>query len=91
MPTAQPLAGKQFINLAAATYHTAPKFFPVNKAMLWIYGLFNKTVMGTVEMYYQYNHDYIFDSSKFEKAFDVRPTSYEVGIKEMAETIYKAV
>lgn len=89
MPTAQPLTGKQFIDLAAAAYHIAPKFLSVNKAMLWVYGLFNKTVMGTVEMYYQYNHNYIFDSSKFEKAFNMRPTSYEVGIKEMAETLYK--
>jgi len=89
LPTAPPLTGKQFIELAATAYHTAPKFFPVNKPMLWAYGLFNKTVMGTVEMYYQYNHDYIFDSSKFEKAFNVKPTSYEAGIKEMAETLYK--
>ncbi|HZY36365.1 MAG TPA: NAD-dependent epimerase/dehydratase family protein [Mucilaginibacter sp.] len=89
MPTAHPLTGKQFIDLASAAYHTAPKFLAVNKATLWVFGLFNKTVMSTVEMYYQYNHDYIFDSSKFEKAFNVRPTSYEVGLKEMAETLYK--
>jgi nucleoside-diphosphate-sugar epimerase len=89
MPTAQPLTGKQFIDLAAAAYHTSPKYLAVNKAMLWLYGLFNKNVMGTVEMYYQYNHDYIFDSSKFEKAFNIKPTSYEVGIKEMAETLYR--
>ncbi len=45
--------------------------------------------MGTVEMYYQYNHEYIFDSSKFEKAFNFKPTSYEDGIKEMSKTLYK--
>jgi nucleoside-diphosphate-sugar epimerase len=41
-------------------------------------------------MYYQYDHNYIFDSSKFEKAFNFKPTSYEDGIKELSKTFYKA-
>jgi nucleoside-diphosphate-sugar epimerase len=81
MPTAPALTGKQIIEMAARIYSVNPKHFDVKKFMLWAYGLFNKTVMGTVEMYYQYDHDYIFDSSKFEKAFDFKPTSYEEGIK----------
>ncbi|HEY4322791.1 MAG TPA: NAD-dependent epimerase/dehydratase family protein [Mucilaginibacter sp.] len=88
MPTAQAIPGKQFIEVAARIYAVKPKYFAVKKFMLWAYGLFNKTVMGTVEMYYQYNHDYIFDSSKFEKAFNFKPTSYEEGIKLMSETLY---
>ena len=65
------------------------KYMRVNKFMLRLIGLFQKVVMGTVEMYYQYNHDYIFDSSKFEKAFNFKPTSYKDGIKEMAKSLYK--
>jgi nucleoside-diphosphate-sugar epimerase len=89
MPTAKPLTGKQFIDMTAKIYNVEPKVFAINKFMLWSYGLFNKVVASTVEMYYQYNHDYIFDSSKFEKAFNVKPTSYEEGIKVMSETVYK--
>ncbi|HEY2580448.1 MAG TPA: NAD-dependent epimerase/dehydratase family protein [Mucilaginibacter sp.] len=88
MPTAQAMPGKQFIEIAARIYGVEPKYFAVKKFMLWAYGLFNKTVMGTVEMYYQYNHDYIFDSSKFQKAFNFKPISYEEGIKLMSETLY---
>lgn len=88
MPTATALNGKQLIEMAAKVYNVEPKYFAVNKLMLWAYGLFNKTVMDTVEMYYQYNHDYVFDSSKFEKAFNFKPTSYQDGIKLMSETIY---
>ena len=88
MPTAPAMPGKQFIEMAARIYGVEPKYFAIKKFMLWAYGLFNKTVMGTVEMYYQYNHDYIFDSSKFEKAFNFKPTSYEDGIKLMSETLY---
>ena len=90
MPTASVLPGKQLIEMAANVYGVKPKYFAVNKFMLWAYGLFNKQVMGTVEMYYQYNHDYNFDSSKFEKAFNFKPTSYADGIKHMSQTLYKA-
>ena len=89
MPTAPALTGKQFIEIAARAYSVEPKYFAINKFMLWAYGLFNKLVMGTVEMYYQYDHDYIFDSSKFEKYFNFKPTSYEDGIKAMSQTLYR--
>ena len=88
MPTAKPLKGREFIEMAAAVYRVKPKYMAVNKLMLRFFGLFKKVVAGTVEMYYQYDHDYNFDSSKFEKAFKVEPTSYEDGIKVMSETLY---
>lgn len=88
MPTAPALTGRQFIEMTAKIYGVKPKYFTINKFLLWAYGLFNKVVMGTVEMYYQYNHDYIFDSSKFEKAFNFKPTSYQEGIRIMWETLY---
>lgn len=90
LPTAKPMPGKAFIELAAAIYNTKPKYMRIKKLMLFVIGLFDKLIMGTVEMYYQHSHDYVFDSSKFEKAFNFKPTSYEVGIKHMAETLYKA-
>jgi nucleoside-diphosphate-sugar epimerase len=88
MPTAQALPGKQFIEMAARIYKVDPKYFAINKFLLWSYGLFSKVVMGTVEMYYQYNHDYVFNSSKFENAFNFKPTSYEEGIKYSSENLY---
>lgn len=90
LPTAPAITGKQFIDIAARVYQVKPKFMRISKFMLWLIGLFQKVVMGTVEMYYQYNHDYIFDSSKFEKAFNFKPTSYEDGLKELSQTLYKA-
>ncbi|HVW98105.1 MAG TPA: NAD-dependent epimerase/dehydratase family protein [Mucilaginibacter sp.] len=88
MPTAAPVTGRQFMEMAAGIYGVKPKFSAINKFMLWVAGLFQKVIMGTVEMYYQYDHDYIFDSSKFEKTFNFKPTSYEEGIREMAATLY---
>jgi len=89
MPTAAPLQGKQLIEIAAHIYETAPKYMSVNKLMLNLLGLFKKAIADTVEMYYQYDHDYNFDSSKFEKAFNFKPTPYEEGIKQLSQTLYK--
>ena len=90
LPTAAPLTGLEFIKMAAGIYQVKPSYMKINKVLLFLVGLFQKVVMGAVEMYYQYDHDYIFDSSKFEKAFNFKPTSYKDGIKEMAKTLYKA-
>jgi hypothetical protein len=46
--------------------------------------LFDRTTAELYEMLYQYEFDYLFDSSKFEKAFHFQPTSYEEGIKATA-------
>ena len=89
MPTPDPMPGKQFIELAASIYNVDPKYFAINKLMLQAYGLFNKLVKDSVEMYYQYNHDYNFNSAKFEKAFDFKPTTYQDGIEQLSETLYK--
>jgi nucleoside-diphosphate-sugar epimerase len=89
LPTAAPLTGKEFITLAADIYGVKPNFSSINKLMLQLVGLFKKVVAGTVEMYYQYDHDYQFNSLKFEQAFGVKPTSYFDGIKEMSETLYR--
>ncbi len=41
------------------------------------------------EMVYQYDREYVFDSSKFEKGFDFVPTSYKEGIKEIVNREFK--
>jgi nucleoside-diphosphate-sugar epimerase len=89
MPTTAPMTGVQFIEMAANIYGVDPKYMALKKFMLQLFGLFNKTVSELVEMYYQYDHDYIFNSDKFEKAFNFKPTTYHDGIKLMSETLYK--
>jgi nucleoside-diphosphate-sugar epimerase len=88
LPTAPPLKGREFIEIAAAVYGVPPKFSAINKTMLQLVGLFKKAVAGTVEMYYQYDHDYNFNSSKFENAFQIKPTPYREGIRILSETLY---
>ena len=42
----------------------------------------------TVEMMYQYEREYVFDSSKFEKRFDIHATPYIEGIRNIIKTDY---
>lgn len=84
LPTAPALTGKELINLAATAFNRKPKYSTVNKLMLQIIGLFNNAIAETAELYYQYQFDYIFDSSKFENAFNVKPTSYKEGMEAFA-------
>lgn len=81
-----PLTGKEFIALAAKAFEVKPGYMVVPKWMLQLLGLFNPIIKESVEMLYQNEVDYIFDSSKFEKAFSFRPTSYESGIKGTAQS-----
>ncbi|MEX2591408.1 MAG: hypothetical protein WD426_01455 [Anditalea sp.] len=46
-------------------------------------GLFVPFMKEMAEMMYQYNTNYVFDSSKFEKQFGFEPTPYTEGIKEI--------
>ncbi len=86
LPTAQnPPTGKEWIEMIAAEMNKKPKIQAAPKWMVRILGLFNPIMKEFVEMMYQYEQDYVFDSSKFEKAFNLKPTSYEDGVKEIVK------
>lgn len=87
MPTApNPLTGKQLVEQIAGAFGAKPRYNVLGKFMMNLLGIFNHDIKEVVEMLYQNEFDYIFDSSKFEKAFGEKATPYEVGIKEAAGT-----
>ena len=57
--------------------------------MVGFLGIFMKIMKELKEMLYQYQEDYIFDSSKFEKAFNFKPTTYKEGIQITAASYKK--
>ncbi len=84
LPTvSNPPTGKEWVEAIAKELNVEPKFREVSKAMITVMGLFNRTMREIKEMYYQNDRDYVFDSSKFEKAFGMAPTPYEEGIRAM--------
>jgi nucleoside-diphosphate-sugar epimerase len=91
LPTAStPLTGAQFIELSAAALNKPGRFRVLSKWLVRLVGIFDKTTSELSEMLYQYEFDYLFDSSKFENAYHFKPTSYEEGIRATAEG-YKTV
>lgn len=89
LPTAgNPYTGKEWVENIAKALNKEAKIQVVPKFLLRILGLFNPIMKEVIEMYYQYDRDYIFDSSKFEKRFDQTATSYDTGIKEIVSIDY---
>ncbi|UJH92462.1 hypothetical protein LZ575_08180 [Antarcticibacterium sp. 1MA-6-2] len=57
--------------------------------MLKLIGIFVPFMRELPEMLYQYNRDYVFESEKFERRFNIKPTPYPEGIKEIVNIDYK--
>lgn len=81
------LTGKEFIEKVAKEFDVEPRYMVLTRWMIQIAGLFNGIIRESVEMLYQYNSDYLFDSSKFDKEFDFRATTYEQGIHETVHSM----
>jgi nucleoside-diphosphate-sugar epimerase len=87
VPTAaDPPTGKQFIELVAKEFGTQPKYRVLTRPMLRLAGWFDTTVRELYEMLYQYEFDYIFDSTKFTETFRFQPTSYAEGVRTTAQS-----
>jgi hypothetical protein len=51
--------------------------------MVRLIGLFVPFMREMPEMLYQYDRDYVFDSSKFEKRFGIVATPYTQGVRDI--------
>jgi nucleoside-diphosphate-sugar epimerase len=89
LPTAPAITGRQFVQHAADALGVKARSMKVSKLMLQTIGLFNKLIGETAEMYYQYAHDYVFDSSAFEPTFGMTATPYAEGIAAEAASYGK--
>jgi nucleoside-diphosphate-sugar epimerase len=77
LPTAShPLTGAEFIEKAAAEMHKASQYTVLPKWMIRLGGVFGRTTAEMYEMLYQYESEYIFNSTKFETAYSFQPTEY---------------
>lgn len=82
------LTGKEMISLFTKEMNVADKVFVLPMWLLKLLGLFIPLMKEMPEMMYQYDRDYVFDSSKFQEYFNFSPTSYQQGVKEtIAQTM----
>ena len=86
LPTFNPaIDGKTFIEILAKELDMEPKYSVLKKWMVAMAGIFNTMIFESLEMLYQSENEYYFDSAKFNERFNFNPTSYQQGIKETIE------
>jgi nucleoside-diphosphate-sugar epimerase len=79
------LTGNEFLKLAKNAFGVNKNAMIMPKWMLRMVGLFIPTVKESMEMLYQNEHDYIFDSTKFNARFpDFKAVNYAEGIQNIA-------
>lgn len=79
------LTGEEFIRMASEEFNTKPKYMVIKKWMVGLLGIFNKALRENMEMLYQNDSDYLFDSSKFDKTFKFNTVKYREGIRRTAD------
>ncbi|RMI26782.1 MAG: NAD-dependent epimerase/dehydratase family protein [Calditrichaeota bacterium] len=90
LPTAaNPFTGKEWIEAIAKEMNVEPKYQILSKFMLRLIGIFKPVMKEMIEMFYQYDRNYVFDSSKFENHFDFKPTPYMEGIRDIVNKDYR--
>jgi nucleoside-diphosphate-sugar epimerase len=77
----EPMSGEQYVRTACELAGKPYKIQVAPRWMLGLMGLFVPVLRENMEMLYQFEHDYRFDSSKLEGAFNVQATGYREGIK----------
>ena len=80
------LTGKQWIELFAEEMNVKPSYMVVPIWLTGIIGIFVPMMKELKEMMYQYDRDYFFDSSKFEKAFNYKTVTAAEAVKIMVKT-----
>jgi len=77
------LTAEEWIKLFAREMERGDKYQLISAWMVRVLGIFIPFMKELYEMRYQFDRDYFFDSTKFEKYFKSKPTSYALGVKEI--------
>lgn len=84
LPTQSPLTGNQFVEVIENILGRKVKISAMNKRAAWFLSFFIKPLRELLEMYYQFENDYVLDSRKFSKHYpDFKVTEYKVGLEKM--------
>lgn len=75
------LSGKDFVQIAAEAFKAKFNFKVLPKWLIQALGLFVPEMSEAVEMLYQNQYDYLFDSSKYVRHFKHPATTYQEGIQ----------
>ncbi len=77
------MTGERFVRIACELSARPFRLQAAPRWLLALMGVFVPVVRENMEMLYQFEHDYSFDSTKLESAFAVSATPYREGINAM--------
>lgn len=78
----EPMTGEQYVKIACEIMGVpSSKIQAMPKFGVRLLGLFIPVLREFVEMMYQFENDYRFDSTKIERAFNIKATAYRDGIE----------
>lgn len=80
LTSSEQITGEQYVRIACELARRPYSLNVVPRWMLRCMGIFVPLVRETVEMLYQFEYDYRFDSSKIERALGLSATPYREGI-----------
>ena len=76
----EPMTGERYVRIACELSGRPYGLRVPSRWMLRLLGMFVPIVRENMEMLYQFEHDYRFDSGKFERAFGLTAAPYREGI-----------
>jgi nucleoside-diphosphate-sugar epimerase len=76
------MSGEDYVRIACEIAGRPYSMQSLRKFGVSMVGIFSPILHEFVEMMYQFENDYVFDSTKFEKAFNTNATAYRDGIAE---------
>ncbi|MDP4209524.1 MAG: NAD-dependent epimerase/dehydratase family protein [Bacteroidota bacterium] len=90
LPTSKtPITGRQWVDLVADKLGVPSKAKVFPNWQLSLVGIFVPVLKEMKEMMYQYDRDYLFDSSKFEKQFNYQPVTPEEAVDRLISAFRK--
>lgn len=76
LPAAEPLTGRQFVELAARAAGVEPKSAVLSRTTMRLLGLFSPLLREIPELWYEWDRPFVVDATKFQRAygpFEVTP------------------
>jgi nucleoside-diphosphate-sugar epimerase len=86
LPSSTPsLTGEELIQLSAVVCDAPSGTQVISKLMMRVLGIFVPVLRESIEMLYQYERPYHFNSQAFQKKYGFNPTPYQKGIQETVD------
>jgi nucleoside-diphosphate-sugar epimerase len=86
LPAAEPLTGRQFLEMVCEEAGHSPKLGVASRPMITVGGLVNPRPRELNETLYQFERPFVSDASKFQAAFrPFEPTQHQTAVRRTVD------